>query len=472
MILTLEKDHSMYKTLSICGFRGFASNQNLSLAIPNGEYGSGLTIVVGANNSGKSTIWETFRALSSPSVSFTEGKRNKKAGNKVFISITDTEGTQTSLQTVQSGGSETKKDGVFNCFSLQSRRNFNPFFGKALINRRDYITHMMPLSGQRSNNNNNFSNRLFEINTNVEKRNSFNKDLFDVLGYNLDWTIEQSDHGEYYLKITFNGVTHNSDGAGEGLLSIFTIVDALYDSANNDIVTIDEPELSLHPALQRRLFDLILKYSRNRQIIIFTHSPFFIGWEAIINGAEFARVCKEKDETKIYQLSKNSKECISKFIEDQHNLRTLGLEATEAFFLDDNIILTEGQDDVFYYKNYFMKRCTNNQLNFFGWGVGGADKMQFMANILNDLGYKKVIGILDGDKMETAKNLNKEFPKFIFLTIPAKDVRDKNKSPEKDAVSGLFSTNGQLKQEYEQDMDKITNDIFNYLEQTLCQPQN
>jgi predicted ATPase len=29
------------------------------------------------------------------------------------------------------------------------------------------------------------------------------------------------------------------------------IVDALYDSEEDDLVVIDEPELSLHPALQR-----------------------------------------------------------------------------------------------------------------------------------------------------------------------------------------------------------------------------
>ena len=453
----------MYKTLSIKGFRGFATEQNLRLALPNGKCGSGLTIVVGANNSGKSTIWEALRALSTNSVSFTEGKRNKIAGDKIFLSITDQYDNKTSVESVPTGGSETQKSGVFKCFSVQSRRNFNPFFNKGWIDRDGYMASMMPFLGQRSTNNNNFSQRLFEINANVEKRNTFNKDLFRVLGYELDWTIDQSDHGEYYLKLIYGNNSHNSDGAGEGLLSVFTIVDALYDSSQGSIITIDEPELSLHPALQRRLFDLILTYSADRQIIIFTHSPFLISWEAIHNGAEFARTCKESDGTKIYQLSDVSKQNILKFVNDTHNLRTLGLEANETFFLDDNVVLTEGQEDVFYYKNYFREKYPELNLNFFGWGVGGADKMSFMTQILKDLGYKKVIGILDADKVDVAEKLTNAYPNYLFLTIPANDVRDKEQIIAKDASIGLFYVDGGIKPHYEPKMTQLTDDIINYI---------
>jgi predicted ATP-dependent endonuclease of OLD family len=52
-------------TLAISGLRGFASDQTLSLAIPNGKPGSGLTVLVGPNNGGKSTVIEAFKALTS-----------------------------------------------------------------------------------------------------------------------------------------------------------------------------------------------------------------------------------------------------------------------------------------------------------------------------------------------------------------------------------------------------------------------
>jgi AAA15 family ATPase/GTPase len=52
------------KSIEILGLRGFCTNQLLELAVPNGKAGSGLTIVVGQNNSGKSTITEAFAAVS------------------------------------------------------------------------------------------------------------------------------------------------------------------------------------------------------------------------------------------------------------------------------------------------------------------------------------------------------------------------------------------------------------------------
>ena len=52
------------KKLAISGLRGFATEQSLTLAIPNGANGSGLTVLVGPNNGGKSTIVEAFKAVS------------------------------------------------------------------------------------------------------------------------------------------------------------------------------------------------------------------------------------------------------------------------------------------------------------------------------------------------------------------------------------------------------------------------
>jgi predicted ATPase len=54
-----------------------------------------------------------------------------------------------------------------------------------------------------------------------------------------------------FIKFTFDNKSHNSEGIGDGIGSIFTICDALYDSESNSTIVIDEPELSLHPAYQK-----------------------------------------------------------------------------------------------------------------------------------------------------------------------------------------------------------------------------
>jgi AAA15 family ATPase/GTPase len=56
--------------LEIEGFRGFSRSENLPFAVPNDRSGSGLTIITGANNSGKSTIVETLGSFWTPGPQF------------------------------------------------------------------------------------------------------------------------------------------------------------------------------------------------------------------------------------------------------------------------------------------------------------------------------------------------------------------------------------------------------------------
>ena len=55
----------MIRSISCVGYRGFAIKQTLNLAIPNGELGSGLTVLVGPNGGGKSTLIECFNKVAS-----------------------------------------------------------------------------------------------------------------------------------------------------------------------------------------------------------------------------------------------------------------------------------------------------------------------------------------------------------------------------------------------------------------------
>lgn len=104
----------MIKTLSILGYRGFATKQTLEFAIPNGKPGSRLTIVVGANNAGKSTAAEALRAIGvNQDLSFTAGKRNVKAGDKVELTLTADNKETVTLQSVGAGSSESKRHGDF-----------------------------------------------------------------------------------------------------------------------------------------------------------------------------------------------------------------------------------------------------------------------------------------------------------------------------------------------------------------------
>lgn len=456
-----------YSKIEILGLRGFSEKQSLIIATPNGNLGSGLTVIVGPNNSGKSTIYEAFRAMSQiePS-SFTEGRRNKLAGDKITISIYNTEGNSLTLKTTVNGGSETeyqlnglKKEEV-KFVTLPSRRTFNPFFGKSSYDRVTYINQSR-LESVRGSQLDNFSYRLFQIQKNPK---AFNLELSKVLGYLPAWHIEQGDNGQYYLKFTNNGSSHNSDGTGEGLLSIFTIIDALYDSSDNDLIFIDEPELSLHPSLQRKLLNLLLEYSATRQIIISTHSPFFISWLSIKQGGQIARTVKENTGTKIYQLQKAATDKIIPLLKNLNNPHILGLDAREIFFLDDNIILVEGQEDVIFLNKILELKKQHLNGTFYGWGVGGSANTDKVIEMLSDLGFKKIAVILDKNMEHLIAPFQVAFPEYKFVTIPTDDIREKNETKARAAVEGLIDVAGKIiNPKYDGHIDALCADVNAYL---------
>lgn len=366
----------MIKELSIYGFRGFGERQSLQFALPNGEVGGGLTIITGANNSGKTTILESIRAFNGgeESPSFSEGRRNKNAGEHIEIIVKDEKEKVYSIKTVVHGGSSTIKEGEIpsQFYIVQSRRAIPYEFGHTNWNKKIYMQAAQKLENQRNSSLINFDARLFQI---EKKKDEFDKLLNQVLGQDFDWAIEQRDSGNYYIKCKCQNVMHSSEGIGDGIWSIFTICAALFDSEPESVIVIDEPELSVHPALQKKLMRLLLSYSGRMQIIISTHSPYFIDWEAITNGAQLMRVVKEGANSKCYSITEYTRTAFKNLMRDINNPHVLGIEANEALFLGDNIILVEGQEDVV----ILNKICKDLKLelngDFYGWGVGGAHKM-------------------------------------------------------------------------------------------------
>jgi hypothetical protein len=75
--------------------------------------------------------------------------------------------------------------------------------------------------------------------------------------------------------------------------------------------------------------------------------------------------------------------------------------------------------------------------NFYGWGVGGATKMPIIASMLNELGFERVVGILDKNMTDMQTSLQQQFPDYSFEVIPADDVRTKPARSERAEAVGL-----------------------------------
>lgn len=472
----IKNGDQMIKSITIQGLRGFGEERTIQFALPNNKLGGGLTILVGANNSGKTTILEAMRSFNSTKdnpPSFSERKRNMKCENgKVHLKLQTTDIGDYRIDTINNGGSTTtiSKIGVADneywegpkIFILQSRRFVEYEFNRSFMERSDYVRNQQMNIHNRTSSIYEFNARLFKMQKNKEQ---FDILLKRVLGYDLEWTIEQNDNGMYYLKLIVNGCTHSSEGLGDGIWSVFTICDALYDSEAGSVIAIDEPELSLHPAYQKRIIQMFKEYSKDRQIIINTHSPYFVDMDSLVNGACLYRTIKNNaGNIDVFPLSDQSKKNIGGFLKNINQPHTLGTEAREIFFLEDRIIVTEGQEDVIMYNKAAESVKMQLHGTFFGWGSGGASNIAKIATILKDLGYKKVVAIFDGDKPEDLTQFQRDFQEYSGLIISAPDIRDKP-SINKPEKQGIMTQKGELKEQYKPEVKNLFSTINSYFQE-------
>lgn len=453
------------KSLSVLGLRGFATRQTLEFAIPSGELGSGLTIIVGANNAGKSTMMEALRALAADQgVSVTQGKRNEKAGDLVEISVTPTNGQALTLKSVTAGSSETVRVGDYHAqrtvLVIPSRRTFAPYFHRNEWDRTTYIGQG-GLPAARESAVANFNSRLFRA---LKNQEGFNRLLARVIHPVPSWTIDQADSGQHFVKIRNGDSWHSSEGAGEGFVSLLFLIDGLYDSAEGDLIAIDEPELSLHPSVQRRLCGLIAEYAATRQIVVSTHSPYFVDIHALATGGRIARAFRRDNASELSHLSRETALRLYEAARDMNNPHLMGLDAREVFFLEDNIILVEGQEDVMFLSRALSSIETELNGTVFGWGAGGAEKIELIAKVLDELSFKKVVGLVDADKAGLLGKFRAKFPRFHFAAIPANDIRSKPATRARDAKIGLLDDgNETVRQEYWEDFAAIVRYTNAYL---------
>ena len=464
----------MIDTITIGGLRGFGKAQTIKFAKPDGENeGSGLTFVVGANNTGKTTIAEAIRAFNcthfSQAPTFSSDKRNRKHdGGRVFLRLKNTEGKEYIIKTVDSGGSMTelvasdeegwKSQGIY---VLNSRRSIQYEFNRYEQDKLSYLSNQLANQASRNPFLQDFGSRLNAMNK-TENRKLIDPMLKEILGMDLEWTIDENINRNCYLIIKINGVEHISEGMGDGLWSVFTICDSLYDLKEGQTLIIDEPELSLHPSYQKRVMKLLKRAAKERQIIISTHSPYFIDTDSLMNGAGLIRTHKNSEgDIEVYPLQ-NPIMDIKCLINDLNQPHTFGIEAKEIFFQEDRVIVAEGQEDVVLYSKIANDLKIELQGNFFGWGAGGATKIPQVLSILHQLGYKKVSAIFDGDKRAEYEKAVERFPMYNIIIISQDDVRDKPEIAPKGAKSGLCMRNGTVKEEYKEEICELFDQLNTY----------
>ena len=106
-----------------------------------------------------------------------------------------------------------------------------------------------------------------------------------------------------------------------------------------------------------------------------------MNWRDIENGAEITRAYKNAEYN--IRLARAPREALKGMLtlESDNNPHALGLNASEVFFLDDHIIITEGQEDVVYFEKISTAIDMQMSGEFYGWGGRGYQHQEGLSAV-------------------------------------------------------------------------------------------
>lgn len=322
------------KTLNLMGYKCFKDEITLNFSIPDGSIGSGLTVIVGPNNSGKSSILGAMSLLFS---NVNDIPKNIRSNEDFLIEVIDSNNESYKIEEHSIDGSKVLRF-----------KNDNHVISDS------FMFDKIPV----------FINKYSSIDINLFNSNKevFDRCITKILGYCPKYVVE-NDGDRSYIEV--DGLS-----LGNGISRVFNIVSSVL---NNDVIFIDEPELSLYPDVQVRLMDFLKEQSINKQIILCTYSSDFIGGKII------------RLDNGVYEINNP----IDK----------------RLCFLGDKVIVC---NDILSYRNLFDKFEFNPYTSYYQCDLD----LRLVLEDLKSLGYKKVFVIND-----IPNNFNEIFDEYYFYNI-------------------------------------------------------
>jgi predicted ATP-binding protein involved in virulence len=200
--------------------------------------------------------------------------------------------------------------------AIKEPNDFNPLF-QSLEFLKDYDQSNQLTVNQLITNN--FSKKWIESSRNPRKSEKFAKVLssieqaiFDITGWKMEFDL-QTEPINLITKI--NGEELDFDVLPDGLRSLISWIadllgrvdllkwrDDLPIFEKNLILFLDEIEVHLHPAWQRKVLPVVQKLFKNSQIFVSTHSPF------VVNSVDDAWIYKlelENGKAKVAEIIKS-----------------------------------------------------------------------------------------------------------------------------------------------------------------------
>ena len=475
-------------SLNIANYRGIGTEQTFEFAEPTGEEASGLTIFVGPNNSGKSTVLRALDGIYSDDQQFVAETEDRRG--EMFPSLSSAyffNGKNGTVSVKQDGNSAyINKEGPVpgrHCVFIPARRpwrdrfersaNYNwAQFESANVHNRKGDEHYVDQQ---------FGNALHSIERDTTLKARFLSLVKYIEPTISDYWVDRAQGRDFLAFKSISGFAHRAGIVGEGIQSIFRLCHTLMSLEDHQVLLLDEPELSLHPQSQRRLYQLLAKRSADRQVIVSTHSVHFIDWAHIRSGTKVYRAnLSEKVGSTFHYLSATTISSITRIADnDVKNKRAYDALGKEVFFTR-GCVLVEGYEDAHLLQSFFAS-VGLTEIEIFGYGAGGADGILAWLNACNDLGIRAA-AVFDGDDkggiaFDRAREAFGQNEAIMLKKIPEKDIRDKHKrtadcKKETDEidVEGLFTRKWQLKERHKEYVTRLAFEIAAFLKADLEVP--
>jgi AAA ATPase domain len=239
--------------------------------------------------------------------------------------------------------------------------------------------------------------------------------------------IHVNDNTEDLINISFSNKSGEKEEGkrlyelGDGIQALIILMYSIFMAPNDTMIFIDEPELNLHPGMQRLFLDQITNNkdltTKNLTYVIATHSNHLLD------------LTIEKDNISIYSFSKNEN---NKFLiknvnaGDNELLRELGVN-NSSVFLANSSIWVEGISDRYYLKAFLLAYCNANKdktmpkedidfafLEYAGSNLVHYDFNNENENSINAYALNNRIFIL-ADKDEGKEDKHNQLEKFAEL---------------------------------------------------------
>jgi predicted ATP-dependent endonuclease of OLD family len=461
----------LLKTLQLQNYKGFGSRQKIEFAEP-GSTGSGLTIIVGPNNGGKSTILRAIRQLASGEEVFVLGaddRRNEPTRLQLTGSADDdfeivVEGRGASARLAKSGSWKSGLD--TDLHYVPSRR---PWTDKFHTPPSQFNAKKLHETGLYHNSkqqefyiDNQFGGSIAQIEINPEAKRGYTALLSRLEPTITDWTIDNREM-DFISFTSVSGTAHRCGLVGEGVANIFRLAFALYDFKAGEVLLLDEPELSLHPQAQKRLYEELRQRAAIGQIVVSTHSPYFVSWKDIQSGAKIYRAnLVPNDGTSLTTPQPQTIRQIAKVADEKKNRKLYDVVAKEIFF-SLGCLFVEGQEDAHIISAYVDEKSIAG-IEIFGYGSGGASLIGSWLSLALDLGIKAA-AIFDGDEQGAAafKRCSIKFSfkkdRVLLRMLPTPDIRNK---PEMNK-EGVFDEDWKLNEKYSKEWEHLMDEVATFL---------